>query len=68
MDRNIRLLDRPAGGFGHCGGAAANRGLLQLYDRNYTRTEMIIRKPVQTPRCSPNLDDFKPTVRIQEKE
>jgi catechol 2,3-dioxygenase-like lactoylglutathione lyase family enzyme len=39
--------------------ARDSRWLLQLYDRNYTRTEMMIRKPVQTPCCSPNLDDFK---------
>jgi catechol 2,3-dioxygenase-like lactoylglutathione lyase family enzyme len=36
------------------------RWLLQLYDKNFTRTEMMIRKPVETPCCSPNLDDFKP--------
>jgi catechol 2,3-dioxygenase-like lactoylglutathione lyase family enzyme len=35
------------------------RWLLQLYDKNYTRTEMMVRKPVQTPCCSPNLDDYK---------
>jgi len=40
--------------------ARDGRWLLQLYDKNYTRTEMMIRKPVQTPCCSPNLDDFKP--------
>ncbi len=34
------------------------RWLLQLYDKNFTRTEMMVRKPVQTPCCSPNLDDF----------
>ena len=39
--------------------AVDGRWLLQLYDRNYTRTEMMIRKPVRTPCCSPNLDDFK---------
>ena len=39
--------------------AVDGRWLLQLYDRNYTRTELMIRKPVQTPCCSPNLDDFK---------
>jgi catechol 2,3-dioxygenase-like lactoylglutathione lyase family enzyme len=39
--------------------ARDGRWLLQLYDKNYTRTEMMIRKPVQTPCCSPNLDDFK---------
>jgi lactoylglutathione lyase len=39
--------------------ARDGRWLLQLYDKNYTRTEMMVRKPVQTPCCSPNLDDFK---------
>jgi lactoylglutathione lyase len=39
--------------------AVDGRWLLQLYDKNYTRTEMMIRKPVRTPCCSPNLDDFK---------
>ena len=39
--------------------AVDGRWLLQMYDKNYTRTEMMIRKPVQTPCCSPNLDDFK---------
>jgi lactoylglutathione lyase len=40
--------------------ARDGRWLLQLYDKNYTRTEMMVRKPVQTPCCSPNLDDYKP--------
>lgn len=35
------------------------RWLLQLYDKNDTRTEMMIRKPVEKGCCSPNLDDFK---------
>jgi len=39
--------------------AVDGRWLLQLYDANYTRTEIMIRKPVRTPCCSPNLDDFK---------
>ena len=39
--------------------AVDGRWLLQMYDKNYTRTEMMIRKPVRTPCCSPNLDDFK---------
>jgi catechol 2,3-dioxygenase-like lactoylglutathione lyase family enzyme len=39
--------------------ARDGRWLLQLYDRNYTRTEVMIRKPVRTPCCSPNLDDFR---------
>jgi catechol 2,3-dioxygenase-like lactoylglutathione lyase family enzyme len=38
--------------------ARDGRWLLQLYDKNYTRTEMMVRKPVETPCCSPNLDDF----------
>jgi catechol 2,3-dioxygenase-like lactoylglutathione lyase family enzyme len=37
--------------------ARDGRWLLQLYDKNFTRTEMMIRKPVQKPCCSPNLDD-----------
>jgi hypothetical protein len=39
--------------------ARDGRWLLQLYDKNFTRTEMMIRKPVRTPCCSPNLDDIK---------
>jgi lactoylglutathione lyase len=39
--------------------ARDGRWLLQLYDKNLTRTEMMVRKPVQTPCCSPNLDDYK---------
>jgi catechol 2,3-dioxygenase-like lactoylglutathione lyase family enzyme len=39
--------------------ARDGRWLLQLYDKNFTRTEMMIRKPVRTPCCSPNLDDVK---------
>jgi lactoylglutathione lyase len=39
--------------------ARDGRWLLQLYDKNFTRTEMMIRKPVQAPCCSPNLDDYK---------
>ena len=34
--------------------ARDGRWLLQLYDKNFTRTEMMVRKPVQTPCCSPN--------------
>ena len=37
--------------------ARDGRWLLQLYDKNYTRTEMMVRKPVQTPCCSPLHDD-----------
>ena len=33
------------------------RWLLQLYDKNYTRTELMVRKPVETPCCSPMTDD-----------
>jgi lactoylglutathione lyase len=39
--------------------ARDGRWLLQLYDQDFTRTEIMIRKPVQTPCCSPNLDDIK---------
>ncbi len=39
--------------------ARDGRWLLQLYDKNYTRTEMMVRKPVEKPCCSPNLDDIK---------
>ena len=35
------------------------RWLLQLYDKNFTRTEMMIRKPVQKPCCSPSYDDIE---------
>jgi len=39
--------------------ARDGRWLLQMYDKNFSRTEMMIRRPVQTPCCSPNLDDVK---------
>ncbi len=39
--------------------ARDGRWLLQMYDKNLTRTEIMVRKPVQTPCCSPNLDDYK---------
>jgi catechol 2,3-dioxygenase-like lactoylglutathione lyase family enzyme len=39
--------------------ARDGRILLQMYDKNFTRTEMMVRKPVQTPCCSPNLDDYR---------
>ena len=39
--------------------ARDGRWLLHLYDKNFTRTEMMIRKPVKTPCCTPNLDDYK---------
>jgi hypothetical protein len=37
--------------------ARDGRWLLQLYDNNYTRTEMMVRKPVEAPCCSPMTDD-----------
>ena len=37
--------------------ARDGRWLLQLYDPNYTRTEMMIRKPVETPCCTKMHDD-----------
>jgi catechol 2,3-dioxygenase-like lactoylglutathione lyase family enzyme len=37
--------------------ARDGRWLLQLYDNNYTRTELMVRKPVETPCCSPMTDD-----------
>ena len=37
--------------------ARDGRWLLQLYDKNFTRTEMMIRKPVETPCCSVMTDD-----------
>jgi lactoylglutathione lyase len=36
------------------------RMLMQMYDKNFTRTEVMVRKPTNKPCCSPNLDDFKP--------
>lgn len=32
--------------------------LLQLYDKNGTRTEVMVRKPVNTPCCSKNMDPY----------
>lgn len=37
--------------------ARDGRRLLQLFDKNNTRTEMMVRKPVETPCCSPMTDD-----------
>ena len=34
------------------------RWLLQLYDKHNTRTEVMVRKPVQKPCCSENLDPY----------
>jgi lactoylglutathione lyase len=39
--------------------ARDGRWLLQLYDKNFTRTEMMVRKPVEKPCCSPKLDDYQ---------
>ena len=38
--------------------ARDGRWLLQLYDKNGTRTEVMVRKPVQTPCCSENMDPY----------
>jgi catechol 2,3-dioxygenase-like lactoylglutathione lyase family enzyme len=38
--------------------ARDGRMLLQLYDKNNTRTEVMIRKPVQKPCCSENMDPY----------
>jgi len=38
--------------------ARDGRWLLQLYDKHNTRTEVMIRKPVQKPCCSENLDPY----------
>lgn len=38
--------------------ARDGRWLLQLFDKNYTRTEMMIRKPTENPCCSPMKDDI----------
>ena len=38
--------------------ARDGRWLLQLYDKNSTRTEVMVRKPVQTPCCSENKDPY----------
>ena len=38
--------------------ARDGRWLLQLYDKNGTRTEVMVRKPVQTPCCSKNVDPY----------
>ncbi len=38
--------------------ARDGRLLLQLYDKNNTRTEVMIRKPVQKPCCSENMDPY----------
>src|ERR1017187_7543836 len=52
VERGYKRANGPSIGVG-------GRGLLQLYARTSKRREMIIPKPVQTPCCSPNLDDFK---------
>ena len=38
--------------------ARDGRMLLQLYDKHGTRTEVMVRKPVEKPCCSPNLDPY----------
>lgn len=38
--------------------ARDGRWLLQLYDKHNTRTEVMIRKPVEKPCCSENLDPY----------
>jgi len=38
--------------------ARDGRWLLQLYDKHNTRTEVMIRKPVQKPSCSENMDPY----------
>lgn len=37
--------------------ARDGRWLMQMYDRNLTRTEVMVRKAAQKPCCSPNYDD-----------
>ena len=39
-------------------GERDGRWLLQLYDKHNTRTEVMVRKPVQKPCCSENLDPY----------
>jgi catechol 2,3-dioxygenase-like lactoylglutathione lyase family enzyme len=38
--------------------ARDGRWLLQLYDKHNTRTEVMVRKPVEKPCCSENLDPY----------
>lgn len=38
--------------------ARDGRWLLQLYDKHNTRTEVMVRKPVQKPCCSENVDPY----------
>jgi hypothetical protein len=38
--------------------ARDGRWLLQLYGKNDTRTEIMVRKPVQKPCCSENVDPY----------
>jgi catechol 2,3-dioxygenase-like lactoylglutathione lyase family enzyme len=38
--------------------ARDGRLLLQLYDQHHTRTEVMVRKPVQKPCCSENMDPY----------
>jgi hypothetical protein len=34
------------------------RWLLHLYDKHHTRTEVMVRKPVEEPCCSPVIDPY----------
>ena len=38
--------------------ARDGRWLLQFYDKNGTRTEIMVRKPVQKPCCSENVEAY----------
>jgi hypothetical protein len=38
--------------------ARDGRLLLQLYDKHNTRTEVMVRKPVEKPCCSENMDPY----------
>ena len=42
--------------------ARDGRWLMQMYDKNLTRTEVMVRKAAQKPCCSPNYDDH-PSVK-----
>jgi catechol 2,3-dioxygenase-like lactoylglutathione lyase family enzyme len=50
MERGYKAPRAPAVG-------RDGRWLLHLYDPNFTRTELMIRKPVEKPCCSPVTDD-----------
>jgi catechol 2,3-dioxygenase-like lactoylglutathione lyase family enzyme len=42
--------------------ARDGRWLMQMYDKNLTRTEVMVRKAAQKPCCSPNYDDHPSVV------